>query len=76
MSAKTEKPWWESKTIWLNIAVGVVAVVDSSTDVLQSVLPPDVMGSVLAVTAVVNVVLRAVTGQPVAVRRKPPAPAP
>lgn len=70
------KPWWESKTIWLNLAVGVVAVVDASTDVLHSVLPPDVMGGVLAATAVINVVLRAVTGQPVGGRRKPPAPAP
>lgn len=66
----TEKQWWQSKTIWLNLAIGVVAVVDMSSDALKTVLPPDVMGGVLAVTAVVNVVLRTITGQPVVVKKK------
>lgn len=70
MSEKQEKQWWQSKTIWLNLAVGALAAIDMSTDTLKTVLPPDVMGGILAVTAVANVVLRTITGQPVVVKKK------
>ena len=70
--SKPAKPWWESKTIWLNVAVGVLAVADTVTEALRPVLPPEAMGGVLAAVAVANVVLRAVTGAPVA--RKRPSP--
>lgn len=63
------KPWWESKTIWLNVAVGVLAGVEVATDALKPVLPPEALGGVLALVSVINVVLRSVTGKPIA-RRK------
>lgn len=70
---KSAKPWWESRTIWLNIVVGAVGVVEASSDVLKSIVPPEVLGGVLVGTALINVFLRSVTGQPVAAKRAPPA---
>lgn len=69
---KQPKPWWESKTIWLNLAAGVLAVADTATEALRPVLPPEAMGGILAAVAVANVVLRAITGQPVVAKRAAP----
>ena len=71
--SKPAKPWWESKTIWLNIVVGTIGVVEASSDVLKGIVPPEVMGGILVGAAMLNVVLRSVTGQPVAAKRAPPA---
>lgn len=65
----TPKPWWESKTIWLNVLVGVVGVVEASTDVLKPLLPADVVGGLVTAVALANVVLRAVTKTPVATKK-------
>lgn len=58
------KPWWQSKTIWLNAIALVVAIITAVTDVLQ--LSEDATQVVLAVTAALNVILRFFTTQPVA----------
>lgn len=77
MSLKSEpKPWWESKTIWLNAAFGVLAVAQATTDALKPFLPPEALGGVLAVVAAANVALRVVTGQPVCSTAKPKGPTP
>ena len=50
----TGKPWWKSKTFWLNIAtLGVASAVDQPN--------PETLGQVLAVA---NIVLRFFTHQP------------
>jgi hypothetical protein len=67
------KPWWHSKTIWLNTAVAAVAAVEASTEILKPIIPPDALGVVLAAVGILNVALRVATGQPVV---KPKAPAP
>jgi hypothetical protein len=68
------KPWWQSRTIWLNAAVAAVAIVEASSEALKPVLPPEAMGGLLAAVAVANVVLRAVSGQPVAFKKPPVSP--
>jgi hypothetical protein len=50
----TGKPWWKSKTFWLNIAtLGVASAVEQPN--------PEALGQVLAVA---NIVLRFFTHQP------------
>lgn len=61
----SNKLWWQSRTIWLNLVVGIVGVVEASTDALKDVLPPEVLGGLIAGTAALNLVLRTVTGVPV-----------
>ena len=72
---KQPKPWWESKTIWLNVLVGVVGVVEAATDALKPVLPPETLGGLVTAVALANVVLRTVTKTPVA-KKKPSAASP
>lgn len=67
------KPWWESKTIWLNVAVGVLAAADALTGALKPFIPPELMGGIVTGLAIANVALRAVTGQPVSLS-KPTSP--
>jgi hypothetical protein len=71
------KPWWHSKTIWLNTAVAVVAAVEASTDILKQFMPAEAIGPVLAAVGVLNIALRIATGQPIGKQNKPsvePAP--
>ena len=56
------KPWWQSKTIWIN---GLTAVLTIGAQ-LADVLPPAWSAKILSGLAVVNVILRAITTQPVA----------
>lgn len=67
------KPWWESKTIWLNVVVGILATADALTGALKPILPPDIMGGIVTGLAIANVALRAMTGQPVSLS-KPASP--
>lgn len=52
----TKKPFWTSKTLWVNFLVGVLAV--AMPDQLGAVFTAD---NVAMLIAVVNMVLRAVT---------------
>lgn len=72
MTKPEAKQWWQSKTIVLNVLVGVLAVAEATTDALKPVLPPEAIGGVLAVVAALNVVLRVATGQPIAKGRATP----
>jgi hypothetical protein len=67
MTSLTNKPWWASKTIWVNIIAAVAAIstafgLDLGLDAEQQTA---IVGGVMAV---VNVGLRLVTTAPVAVR--------
>ena len=56
------KPWWESKTIWLNVllaAIAVLATVDPAT------FPPEVQHVVITVVAVAGVLNRIITKVPI-----------
>lgn len=50
------KPWWKSKTVWLNVLAGAAEL----SQVLP--LPP---GTVAIIAAIANVGLRFITDQPV-----------
>jgi hypothetical protein len=60
------KPWWQSKTLWFNIlsivGVALAAVLQSAGDLH---IPASWIAVLTVVVAVVNMVLRLVTSQPI-----------
>jgi len=57
------KPWWKSKTLWVNIIVAVLASLEATTGLLQPYLPEHWYVVVAVGLPVINVVLRIVTTQ-------------
>lgn len=55
------KPWWKSRTLWLNAAVLAFAALEAGLQVLQPLLPVNVFTLVALVLPVLNMVLRTVT---------------
>jgi hypothetical protein len=61
------KLWWESKTLWVNIIVGILATLEASTGLLQPYLPEHWYVVVAISLPAVNVLLRVVTTQAIKV---------
>ncbi len=59
------KPWWKSKTLWFNVAMGVGAVLEAHIGLLRDQLGPSGYLAAMCVIAAVNIALRYVTTQPV-----------
>jgi hypothetical protein len=57
------KPWYKSKTLWVNILVAVLATLEASTGLLQPYLPNHWYVAVAVGLPVINVVLRIITTQ-------------
>jgi len=55
------KPWWQSKTILVNTLTAVATLMAQTADVL----PPQWSAKIVTALAVVNLVLRVITTQPV-----------
>ena len=69
----TSKPWWASRTMWVNLASALLAIGLLATEGLRGgVLPvsPAVLPWALFGLAAVNILLRTVTSQPIG--RPPP----
>lgn len=60
------KPFWQSKTVWIN-AVAIFAAILESTEIVD-LIPADWQAAIPALLAVANIILRTVTHQPVSVR--------
>lgn len=58
MAEVEHKPWYKSKTIWVNAAVGVAMAVDYMLPGIAPLLPPEVYSGILAG---VNIILRVFT---------------
>lgn len=59
----TPKPWWQSATIWVNVAGAVAAWLLENSDVLGSAgIDP---AAQMAILAVANIVVRFKTRRPV-----------
>jgi heme A synthase len=62
------KPWWSSRTLWLNaVAVALVAL-EAQFGVLQPLLPVNLYAAVAVVLPVANAVLRLLTSTAIAMR--------
>ena len=52
------KKWYQSKTVWVNVFIGLVAAVDGATGALRDVINPHTVDFLFGITAVANVALR------------------
>lgn len=62
----TQKPWWQSKTIWLNLISALLIALELKFDLLQPLLPSNVYAWLAVAITVANGVLRVVTSAPIA----------
>ena len=63
-----EKPWWTSKTMVFNIAIGVLLAVELNFPSLQTHIEPELYAYLAMGINVVNVALRAITSSPVTLK--------
>lgn len=64
------KKWYKSKTIWLNVIVGALVALESTTSYLQGHIQEKFYIAIAIGLPVVNAMLRSVTNQPISYRRK------
>ena len=57
------KPWYQSKTIWLNIIVAALASLEAVTGLLQPIVAANFYAVVAVGLPVLNAVLRIITTQ-------------
>jgi NAD(P)H-hydrate repair Nnr-like enzyme with NAD(P)H-hydrate dehydratase domain len=57
------KPWWKSKTLWVNAMVAALAAFEAGTGLLQPLLPANVYAVIAFLLPAINAVLRIVTTQ-------------
>ena len=55
------KPWWKSRTIWLNVGVILLGLIEAGADVV----PPEYQPLALAVAGLLNAIVRLDTKRPV-----------
>lgn len=62
------KPWWKSRTLWVNAIVLLLATAESQLQILQPVLPINTYQLLAFALPVVNALLRLITSQGLAPR--------
>lgn len=67
----SKKPWYCSKTLWLNIVVVMLAVAESHFNLLQPVLPVNFYAAVAFFLPVLNAALRLITSQALSLGSEP-----
>jgi hypothetical protein len=67
------KPWWRSRTLWLNASVLALAAAEAHLGLLQPLLHLNVFALVAFALPVLNALLRVVTTQALQVGSQPPA---
>lgn len=55
------KPWWQSKTLWVNALVLALAAAESQLQVLQGALPGGLFTWLAFALPVINAALRSIT---------------
>lgn len=63
---KVAKPWYQSRTLWVNAVAAGMVVLEARTDLLQPLLPVNFYAALAGLLPVVNAVLRCVTTQGIA----------
>ena len=69
-----KKNWWESKTIWLNMAVAIGAVIEANFALLQTSFGPKLYVPIIGLVAGTNFLLRFFTTQPIVEPKVAPGP--
>ncbi len=57
------KPWWQSRTLWVNAIAAALMALEASLNLLQPHLPVSIWVVFAVALPVVNAVLRAITTQ-------------
>lgn len=57
------KPWYASKTIWINTAAAMLVALEASTGALKPLLPVDLYTTIAIALPMINAALRVVTTQ-------------
>ena len=60
------KPWWQSRTVWVNIVATLFALLGALNALPTGLSQEQVVTAVMAIVAIVNVVLRLVTRHEIA----------
>lgn len=68
MTKPTPKPWYQSATLWFNLAMTVLAGVEANFQLLRGTIPTNWYERALFVVIIVNVILRFKTSQPITIR--------
>jgi len=59
------KPWWKSKTLWLNTILAATTIAEANLGLLQSQFGLSTYLVLLSFAAALNAALRFVTSQPI-----------
>jgi hypothetical protein len=57
------KPWYQSKTIWINVFVAVLAAFEAVTGLLQPIVSANIYAVIAVSLPVINAALRIITTQ-------------
>jgi len=57
------KPWWQSKTLWVNAIVAALAAFEAGTGLLQPFVPTNLYTLIAVGLPVINALLRVITTQ-------------
>lgn len=63
MADTNAKPWWHSKTLWLNAIAAALFALEAGTGVLQPFVPVNVYAALAVGLPVLNAALRVLTTQ-------------
>lgn len=66
--SQPKKPWWKSRTLWVNTAAAALVALEANTGLLQPLLPVNLYTAIAIALPVVNAALRIVTSQGVSLR--------
>lgn len=59
------KPWWQSRTLWLNLIAAVLIALEAQFSMLQPFLPGNVYAWVAVGLTAANAALRIITAAPI-----------
>jgi hypothetical protein len=68
----SHKPWWCSKTLWLNALIATFLLAESNVSALQGLLPDTLQKWLVFGLPIVNIWLRAITSQGLSFKPKMP----
>lgn len=64
----SKKPWWKSRTLWVNTAAAALVALEANTGLLQPLLPVNLYTAIAIALPVLNAALRIVTSQGVSLK--------
>ncbi len=62
-AAQACKPWWQSRTLWLNASAAALLALESAWGVLQPIVPVNFYVLMAVLLPVANAMLRVLTSQ-------------